>query len=140
MNALTARRNRGFTLIELLVVMGIIAVLAAILLPNLAGKTEDAKIKAAKADLSTIRGALSVFEIDNDRFPTTEEGLAALVTKPAADLPNWKHKYLQTTQPSPVDPWGHPFVYRCPGTGGNDYDLFSTGPSGREGDADNIQE
>ena len=137
MNAVPNRKSRrnAFTLIELLLVMVIIAILAAIVVPKLAHRKEDAQISAAKQDLSTIRTALDTFEIDNSRYPTTEEGITALVTNPG-NLPGWKG-YLSKM---PTDPWARPYVYRCPGSNGKDYDLFCTGPSGQEGNTDNISE
>jgi general secretion pathway protein G len=126
--------RRGFTLIELLLVMVIIAVLAAIVVPHLAGQGEKAKIKAAMQDISNIKLALGIFETDNSRFPTTDEGIAVLVTNPG-NLPGW----TKLLEKMPQDPWGRPYVYRCPGSNGDDYDLYCTGPSGQDGNADNIK-
>jgi general secretion pathway protein G len=116
--------------------MVILAILAAVIVPKFVGKSEAAKESAAKADITTLKGQLDAFEIDNSRYPTTEEGLMALVEKPSGDLPNWKHYYIEKL---PSDPWGHPYVYRCPGTNGKDFDLLSAGPDGQAGDADDIQ-
>jgi general secretion pathway protein G len=127
--------RRAFTLIELLLVMVIIAVLAAIVVPNFTKQGEKARIRAAQQGISNIKTALGKFEIENGRFPSTEEGLQALVTNPS-NLPDWT-KGLDSL---PVDPWTRPFVYRNPGTNGADYDLLSTGPSGQEGNADNIHQ
>jgi general secretion pathway protein G len=137
MNTVRDRRNRrsAFTLIELLLVMVIIAILAAIVVPKFVGRSEQAKHTKAVGDISSMQTALEAFEVDNSRFPTTEEGLNALVTNPG-NLPNWKG-YLPKV---PEDPWGHAYVYRCPGANNKDYDLMSTGPSGQEGNADNITE
>ena len=123
----------AFTLIELLLVLVILAVLAAVVVPKLTGRVEDAKIKAAKSEVSSIKSALNNFEVDNSRFPTTEEGLQALVQKPA-NLDNWKG-YLDKM---PADPWGHPYIFRVPGTNGRDFDLISAGPDGQEGTPDDI--
>jgi len=136
----SGRRNRrfGFTLIELLVVILILAILAALIVPRVVSKTGDAKIAAAKSDIATMQGALQNFHLDNDRFPTTEEGLQALFTAPASGAPNWKGPYV--TKAVGQDPWLHDYVYQCPGTSGSDsYTLESYGPSGSPG-PDNIVE
>jgi general secretion pathway protein G len=127
-------RHRGFTLIELLLVMVIIAILASIVVPRMTGGRERANKTAAIAQLSNFRQALSTFEIDNGAFPTTEQNLQSLMTNPG-NMPNW-HQYMDSV---PVDPWGHPYIYRCPGANGKDYDLLSAGPDGQEGTADDVQ-
>ncbi len=129
------RGSRGFTLIELLLVMVILAILAAVVVPKFTGRTEQARQSAATADIATLKVAISAFETDCGRFPTTEEGLQALVDKPG-DLPGWKHAYIEKV---PNDPWGHPYIYRTPGTGNKDFDLLSAGPDGHEGGNDDIQ-
>ena len=134
MKSRTRRRATGFTLIELLLVMVILAILAAVVVPKFTGKTQQAQISAAKSDIASLKVALNAFEIDNARFPTQEEGINALVNKPA-DLENWKHPYIEQVR---KDPWGHDYVYRYPGTNGKDFDLFSCGPDGREGGGDDI--
>jgi general secretion pathway protein G len=128
----------AFTLIELLLVMVIIAILAAIVVPKFTGRIEDSRKKAAKADLSNLKTALGMFEVDNGRFPTTSEGLGALITNPQpGTFQNW-HKVLDKNS-VPVDPWGNPYIYRCPGsTNPDSYDLLSAGPDGREGTPGNI--
>jgi len=123
----------GFTLIELLLVLVIIAVLAAIVVPKLAGRREQANRSAALQQLSNFKSELETFEVDNGRYPSTAEGLGALVSNPG-NLPNW----IKLSDSIPQDPWGHPYVYRCPGNNGDSYDLLSTGPSGQEGGTDNI--
>jgi general secretion pathway protein G len=127
------RRHSGFTLIELLLVLVILAVLAAIVVPKFTGRTQDAKITATKTQISSIKGSLDLFEHDNGRFPSSEEGLGALVEKPG-DLQNW-HKLMDSV---PQDSWGHAFIYRLPGTNGKDYDIVSCGPDGNEGGGDDI--
>lgn len=92
-----------------------------------------AKVAATKMQIMAIKAALEMFEIDSGRYPTTNEGLAALVTRPAG-ADNW-HKYLDKM---PVDGFGHAFIYRCPGTNGKDFDLISVGPDGVEGGGDDI--
>jgi general secretion pathway protein G len=127
------RRRRGFTLIELMLVMVIIAILAAIIIPKFAGRSEQARVTRVIADLATLKQGLQAFEIDNGRYPTQDEGLQALVTNPG-NLPDW-HAYLDKL---PMDPWGHPYQYHCPGQNGQDFDVYSLGPSGQDGAADNI--
>jgi general secretion pathway protein G len=131
-------RNRlsAFTLIELLLVMVIISILAAIVVPRYIGSERVAKEKAAIGSISVIKTALAKFEIDNGRLPTTEEGLQALVVNPnPTEFPTWTRNLDKLS----ADPWGHPFIYRHPGTDGGDYDLISTGSSGQEGNPDNIK-
>jgi general secretion pathway protein G len=129
-------RTRGaFTLIELLLVMVILAILAAVVVPRFTGLSKDASIKAAMTQISNLKTSLSAYEIDNGGFPTTEQGLNALIANPG-NLPNWK-KYLDVDK-VPLDPWGHEYIYRCPGSNGKDYDLFSVGPDGQEGSSDDI--
>lgn len=128
-------QRKGFTLIELLLVVIIITVLAAMVMPRLVGRSEQARISAAKADINAnIALALDLFEMDNGRFPTTEEGLAALRSNPGS-LSTWKGPYLKK---DPKDPWGKAYLYKTPGTHNSDYDLSSAGPNGTEGDDDDI--
>ena len=127
----------GFTLIELMVVVIIIAALAAMVVPRLAGRSQEAKLAAAAADIKgNISLALRLYEVDNGRYPTTEQGLSALLAKPVSppSPPNWKGPYLEQ---DPLDPWGHPYRYRQPGTHPpRDYDLYSLGPDGTESSDD----
>lgn len=123
----------AFTLIELLLVLVILAVLAAIVVPKFTGRTEQAKISAAATDISNIDTAMDAFEIDTGRYPTSDEGLAALLTAPG-NVKAWKGPYLKKI---PMDPWGNAYVYRYPGQNHtNGYDLSSYGPDGREGTDD----
>ncbi len=124
-----SRRRGGFTLIELLVVMLILGLLAALVGPKLFGKVGKAKIKAAKAQISLIEDALDAFRLDVGRYPTTEEGLQALVEQPSG-VDKWDGPYLKKKVPK--DPWDHDYVYKCPGDHG-DYDLYSLGADGEEG-------
>ena len=128
-------RNGGFTLIELLLVLVILAVLAAVVVPKFTGRTEQARIAAAKADIAAMDLQLDAFEVDAGRYPSTEEGLAALMNPPTT-VKAWHGPYLKKP---PVDPWGRPYVYRYPGqintTG---VDLFSFGPDGNEGGGDDV--
>ena len=128
------RRRSGFSLIELLLVLVILAVLAAVVVPKFTNRTEQARITAAKTDISMLDTALDAYEIDNGRFPSSDEGLNALVT--AGSAKNWKGPYIK--KGVPTDPWGNAYVYRYPGQNNvNGVDLMSMGPDGREG-ADDI--
>ena len=133
-----ARRTRGFTLIELMLVLVILATLATIVAPKLTGQSQKAKKTAARTQISQFEVALDAFEIDMSRYPTTAEGLRALVEKPASDSENWTQPYLK--QAVPLDPWKNEYVYRYPGQYNQDgYDLYSCGPDGRQGGDDDIK-
>ena len=112
----TARLARGFTLIEVMVVIVILGVLAALVVPKVMSRPDEARVVAAKQDISAIMQALKLYKLDNRRYPSAEQGLQALVTKPAAaPVPdNWK-SYLDKL---PVDPWGKPYQYVTPGLKG----------------------
>ena len=129
------KNNGGFTLIELMLVVIIIGALTAMVMPRLAGRTEQAKVSAAQADVSAnIATALKLYELDNGRYPSTEDGgLQALLNKPG-NMPNWAGPYLEK---KPVDPWGHEYQYKAPGVHRTyDYDLFSIGHDGVESEDD----
>ncbi len=128
---LTTRRS-GFTLIEVMVVVVILAILAALVVPKLMSRPDEARVVAARQDISTLMQALRLYRLDNLRYPTTEQGLAALVARPsAAPLPsNWKPGgYLERL---PRDPWGNAFQYLNPGIRG-EIDVFSFGADGVAG-------
>jgi len=133
-----AMRQRGFTLIEIMVVVIIIGLLAAIIGPQVLGRVDDAKITKARADIQSIEGALTLYKLDNFRYPTTEQGLRALVVKPEDPaLTNWKAGgYLKRLQ---KDPWSADYLYESPGTHG-DVDVYTLGadrqPGGEGADAD----
>ncbi len=131
-----ARGGSGFTLVELLVVVTILGILIAMVVPRLAGRTEQARRARAEADVKgNIVLAIDLFETDTGKYPTTELGLAALRTQPA-DVENWHGPYLKQ---NPVDPWNRSYRYTCPGARNpSDYDLFSVGPDGAEGTSDDI--
>lgn len=128
--------RRGFTLIELLLVLVILAVLAGLVVPRFAKRSEQAKLTAAKADIAAIEMAIDSFEVDCGRFPTSEEGLQALITPPT-NVNGWKSAYLKKGKPK--DPWGNDYAYRYPGQHNTDsYDLYSFGPDGQDGGGDDI--
>jgi general secretion pathway protein G len=126
------KSQKGFTLIEIMVVVIIIGVLTALIAPNIIGQSDQARVTAAKADIRTISQQLDLYKLDNYAYPSTQQGLQALVTKPGGspEPKNWKKGgYLPKV---PTDPWGNSYVYISPGSHG-DYDLISLGADGRQG-------
>ena len=123
-------KARGFTLIELMVVLVIIGVLAALIVPNVLDRTDDARATAARTDINNLMQALKLYKLDNQRYPSAEQGLEALVKKPSAGAvpPNWR-SYLSKL---PADPWGRPYQYIYPGVKG-EIDVFSLGADGQAG-------
>ncbi|HPP11206.1 MAG TPA: type II secretion system major pseudopilin GspG [bacterium] len=131
-----SRQKLGFTLIELLLVLVILGTLAAIVVPKFTRRSEQARLTAARTDIANLEVALDTFEVDVGRYPTTEEGLQALVEAPP-EVTGWKGPYIKRGVPK--DPWGNPYHYKCPGDHNtNGYDLFSGGPDGKEGGGDDI--
>lgn len=124
------RTQQGFTLIEVMVVVAILGILAAIVMTNVIGKDEQARVTTTKASLSSIANALELYKLDNHKYPTTDEGLDALVHKPASAKNFPDGGYLRK---EPEDSWGNPFQYVAPGSNGKPYDLYSFGADGAEG-------
>lgn len=139
MHSISKCRQSGFTLIEIMIVVVILGILAALIVPKVMGRPDEARIIAAKQDIAALGQALKLYRLDNIRYPATDQGLQALVVKPtsAPIPPNWKSGgYLDRL---PKDPWGHDYQYLNPGTHG-EIDVFSLGadgaPGGEGNDAD----
>jgi general secretion pathway protein G len=127
------RRNRGragITLIEMLVVVTIIALFAALVAPRMFKQSDKAKVTAARAQIQSFMTALGSYKLDTGIFPSTEQGLQALRTPPA-NLAQWQGPYLP--QEIPVDPWGHPYLYKFPGEHGDEPDMICYGADGQPG-------
>lgn len=125
-------RREGLTLVEMIVVLAIIALVAVMIVPNVIGRPDEARVTVAKTDLKTISAALRMYRLDNGDYPTTDQGLAALVQRPTKPpVPtNWTGDgYLPDL---PIDPWNKPYVYRSPGQAGR-FDLLSYGKDGKPG-------
>lgn len=125
----------GFTLVELLLVLTILGILAALVVPKMVGRSEQARQTAAKTDISTFGTALDAFEVDNGNYPRGKNGLQDLVVQPR-DAQNWHGPYVKEI---PKDPWGNDYIYECPGKHNpKSYDLYSVGPDGRLGTEDDV--
>jgi len=125
-------KQAGFTLIEIMIVVVILGILASIVVPNIMDSPNEARIVKAKQDIRTLEGALYLYKLDNFNFPTTDQGLDALVNKPAGEPEpkNWKKKgYMKKI---PKDPWGNEYLFLSPGANG-EIDIFSYGADGRNG-------
>jgi len=132
------KNRNAFTLVELMLVVVIIGVLVAMVVPRLTGRTKQARVARAQADIEmNIPLALDLYEVDNGFFPTTEQGLAALLTEPSSSPtpPNWNGPYVKKLR---KDPWGNEYIYVSPGNHSTDYDLYSYGPDGAEGGGDDV--
>jgi general secretion pathway protein G len=134
------KRRSGFSIsktstIAVLSVV-VVAVFMCVMVPKFVGTdASHAKLNAAVGDLVIIKSELDAFLADNGRYPSTAEGLTSLVAKPATRLPEWNGPYIEK---APTDPWGHPYIYRCPGKNGKPFDLLSGGPDGCEGGGDDL--
>jgi len=129
------KNRNAFTMIEIMLVVIIIGILAAMVIPNLAGRGKQAKVAAVKADIdANLSTALDLFEVDMGRYPTTEEGLKGVIEKPSGDDEageRWSGPYLKKKR-NPLDPWAHEYIYHSPGEHNDYYDLSSMGPDGAE--------
>ena len=129
------KKQRGFTLLELLVVILILSLLAALVIPKLTGRVDEAKIDTTKVQLKSIKHALEMYKLDNGTYPTTEQGLKALVKKP--DTPPIPKKWKQYMEEVPKDAWGNDFIYIYPAEK-HPFELKSKGPDGELGTEDDI--
>jgi general secretion pathway protein G len=133
LNAARRRRQSAFTLVEMLLVLVILAVLAAVVIPKMAGKSKQAYVTAAKTQINSFETALDTFEVDNGFYPKSLDGL---VSQPSGAA-NWKGPYMSKGIPN--DPWGNPYMYSYPGKNNpSGYDLSSMGPDGRQGGDDDV--
>lgn len=125
----------GFSLLELMIVIVILALLATALVPNLMDRPDEARVTKAKMDIRQIEFALKLYKLDNGNFPTTDQGLKALIMKPDTKPEPRNYRsggYLESSD-TPKDPWGNEFIYRAPGDSGRNYDIISLGSDGEEG-------
>lgn len=125
---------KGFTLIEIMIVLVIMGILAGLVVPKLMGRTDDARVLQAKQDISTMLGALKMYKLDNLRYPTTEQGLQALITKPSSGPAANGYKADGYISKLAKDPWGNPYQYMSPGLK-SDVEIFSYGQDGKPGGA-----
>ena len=129
-----SRKQGGFTLLEIIVVVAIIAILAAYIAPKVAGRVDDARISKAKSDIRVLESSLELYKLDNFTYPSGDQGLSALTTKPSGtEMKNWrKGGYIKKLS---KDPWGNDYQYQFPGTNG-EFDIFSLGADGAVGGSD----
>lgn len=128
-------KTKGFSLIELMIVVVILGLLAGLLVPRIMDRPEEARVSKARMDIRTLETALRFYRLDNGFYPTTEQGLQALVRKPETrPVPdNWRSGGYLEAASIPKDPWGNQYIYRSPGDQGRDYEIISLGADGKEG-------
>lgn len=131
----TLKNTRGFTLIELMIVIVIIGLLATLLVPRIMDRPEEARRIKAKTDIKTLEGALKLYKLDNTFYPTTEQGLEALIKKPEiSPIPKkWREGGYLEGSSLPKDPWGNPYYYTSPASSGKEYEIISYGADGEPG-------
>jgi len=130
-------KRKGFTLVEIMVVVVILGLLAALVIPNVLFQSDEARRTAAATQIKSIESALDLYRLHNGFYPTTEQGLDALVSKPTTNPQPKRYTEGGYMKKVPVDPWGNPFIYRSPGEKGT-IDIICTGPDGEEGTGNNI--
>ncbi len=127
--------EKGFTLLELMIVIVILGILATFLVPKIMQKPDEARVAKAKSDIKTLELALKMYKLDNGIYPTTEQGLKALIERP--DIPpapkNWRQGGYLDANIVPSDPWGNPYIYRSPGDDNREYEIICFGADGKEG-------
>ncbi|MFT5664659.1 MAG: general secretion pathway protein G [Gammaproteobacteria bacterium] len=130
-----SKQQSGFTLLEIIVVVTIIAILAAYIAPKVAGRADDARIAKAKSDIRVLESSLELYKLDNFTYPSTDQGLEALSTKPSgSEMPHWrKGGYIKKLS---KDPWGNPYIYLLPGTH-SEFDIMSLGADSAQGGVEN---
>ncbi|MCL1875140.1 MAG: type II secretion system major pseudopilin GspG [Synergistaceae bacterium] len=137
MKKIGSNKRKGFTLVEILVVVVILGMLAAIIIPNVVGQTDEARRTLAATQIKEIENTLDIYRLHNGFYPTTEQGLEALVTKPTTNPQPKKYTEGGYMKKVPLDPWGNPFIYRSPGDKGL-VDIICCGPDGEESTGNNI--
>lgn len=127
------RDKRGFTLIEIMVVVVILGILAAVVVPNILSRPDEAKVTKAKVDMKSIEEALGLFKLDNGFYPSTDQGLKALVEKPQTGRIPERYSNGAYLKKVPMDPWNNPYIYLSPGVHSQNFDLISYGADGEQG-------
>ncbi len=133
------KQQAGFTLIEVMAVVVILGLLMTLVVPKVLGRQEQAQVQKAQIDIEMLSGALTMYKLDNFNFPSTSQGLEALVSKPAGapEAKNWRSGYVNRL---PKDPWGNPYVYIQPGSNSKEYDIVSYGSDGKKGGTGSAQD